>query len=82
MQRGKSNTNIRPAPYEIWGRDIDPAAVAQMDDACSLPVSVRGYVNLNIAENTVISSGNLALYNLPLDRDLARLINLKFNRYD
>ncbi|MCK5266559.1 MAG: translocation/assembly module TamB domain-containing protein, partial [Spirochaetes bacterium] len=44
-----------------------------------LPVSVRGYVNLNIAENTVISSGNLALYNLPLDRDLARLINLKFN---
>ena len=30
------------APYEIWGENIDPQAVSQMDDACSLPISVRG----------------------------------------
>ncbi|MEA1967145.1 MAG: RtcB family protein [Thermodesulfobacteriota bacterium] len=42
MKKEKSNINIRPVPYEIWGSDIDPAAVAQMDDACSLPVAVRG----------------------------------------
>ena len=30
------------APYEIWGENIAPQAVSQMDDACSLPISVRG----------------------------------------
>lgn len=30
------------APYEIWGENLDPAAVRQMDDACALPISIRG----------------------------------------
>lgn len=30
------------APFKIWGTDLDPAAIAQMEDACSLPVSIRG----------------------------------------
>ncbi|MBF0204542.1 MAG: RtcB family protein, partial [Desulfamplus sp.] len=33
---------IKTAPYQIWGEDIDPEAILQMDQACSLPVSVRG----------------------------------------
>ncbi len=31
------------APYQQWGgNDVEPEAVAQMDNACALPVSVRG----------------------------------------
>ncbi len=30
------------ATYTIWGNDIDPAAVSQMEDAVSLPVAVKG----------------------------------------
>lgn len=30
------------APYEIWGKDLDPGAIKQMGNACSLPISVRG----------------------------------------
>ena len=29
-------------PYAIWGKDIEPEATAQMDNAVSLPVAVRG----------------------------------------
>lgn len=32
----------RPAPYASWGDDLDPAAVQQMENACSLPISVQG----------------------------------------
>ena len=31
-----------PAPYASWGHELDPAAVQQMENACSLPVSVCG----------------------------------------
>ncbi len=31
-----------PAPYRIWGRDLDAEAVKQMDHAVQLPVAVRG----------------------------------------
>ncbi len=31
-----------PAPYRQWGTDIDDQAVRQMENACSLPVSVLG----------------------------------------
>lgn len=30
------------ARFNRWGNDIDPVAVTQMEQACSLPVSVRG----------------------------------------
>lgn len=30
------------APYHIWGSEIEPAAVQQLKNACSLPVSVSG----------------------------------------
>ena len=32
----------RPAPYRQWGHDIDPNAIQQMENACSLPVSAVG----------------------------------------
>jgi tRNA-splicing ligase RtcB (3'-phosphate/5'-hydroxy nucleic acid ligase) len=31
-----------PAPYRVWGSDIDSAALSQMAAAASLPVTVRG----------------------------------------
>lgn len=30
------------APFRQWGRNLDPKAVLQMEQACSLPVAVRG----------------------------------------
>lgn len=30
------------APWRAWGEDLDPKAVQQMADGCSLPVAVRG----------------------------------------
>lgn len=30
------------APYRIWGADLEPAAVQQLKNACSLPVAVSG----------------------------------------
>lgn len=33
-----------PAPFKKWGRDLDPAAVQQMRNACRLPVSFRGAI--------------------------------------
>jgi tRNA-splicing ligase RtcB (3'-phosphate/5'-hydroxy nucleic acid ligase) len=31
-----------PAPYRIWGQDMDAESIQQMVNACSLPVSARG----------------------------------------
>jgi len=31
-----------PAPYERWGDDIEASSVQQMENACALPVSLRG----------------------------------------
>lgn len=33
---------MKTASYKQWGRDIDEQAVEQMENACRLPVSVRG----------------------------------------
>lgn len=30
------------APYAVWGKNPDPEALGQLDNACSLPVSIRG----------------------------------------
>ncbi len=30
------------APWRMWGSDIDPAAIEQMQNACRLPVAVQG----------------------------------------
>ncbi len=30
------------APFKIWGDDIDPESIRQIQNACSLPVSIRG----------------------------------------
>ena len=32
----------RAVPYRQWGSDLDPASVAQMEAACTLPVAVGG----------------------------------------
>jgi tRNA-splicing ligase RtcB len=44
LQRVQSGYEPRkgPAPYATWGKDLDPAAVRQMDNACSLPISIQG----------------------------------------
>ncbi len=31
-----------PAPYRQWGADLEPTSVQQMENACGLPVAVRG----------------------------------------
>lgn len=31
-----------PAPFRQWGRDLEPQSVAQMKNACRLPISLRG----------------------------------------
>ncbi|MGC9053005.1 MAG: RtcB family protein, partial [Candidatus Hydrogenedens sp.] len=38
---GEKDHSIK-APYKIWGTDIDPESIQQMQNACSLPVSIRG----------------------------------------
>ena len=32
----------QPAPYRQWGEDLDPKSIAQMENACRLPISVAG----------------------------------------
>ena len=31
-----------PAPHQIWGEGLDPQSLEQMENACRLPVTVRG----------------------------------------
>ena len=31
-----------PAPYRKWGHDLEPESVRQLENACSLPIAVRG----------------------------------------
>ena len=38
LQRGTAST----APYRIWGTDLEPDAVEQLKNACTLPVAVSG----------------------------------------
>jgi tRNA-splicing ligase RtcB len=45
MNNGKMKKKLpsrNPAPWRSWGEDLDPKAVQQMADGCSLPVAVRG----------------------------------------
>ncbi|MCP4661980.1 MAG: RtcB family protein, partial [bacterium] len=46
LARGKAGESFMPrktqAPYQQWGHDIDPQAIAQMENACSLPVAAIG----------------------------------------
>ena len=37
-----SSTNPTPAPYRRWGEDLEPQSVQQMENACGLPIAVRG----------------------------------------
>ena len=30
------------APWRQWGRDLDPKSIEQMENACSLPIAIRG----------------------------------------
>ena len=38
----KSRITNPPAPYRIWGEDLEPTAVDQLKNACRLPVAVAG----------------------------------------
>jgi tRNA-splicing ligase RtcB len=45
LKASKSNFVLResPAPYKIWGKEnIEPDAIAQLVNACMLPISVAG----------------------------------------
>ncbi len=33
---------LQPAPFQQWGEDLDAASVQQLENACQLPVAVRG----------------------------------------
>jgi tRNA-splicing ligase RtcB len=43
-QRARAGFESRaePAPYKIWGSDVDAESIRQMENACNLPVSVAG----------------------------------------
>ncbi len=32
----------KPAPYRMWGNLAEPSSIKQMEDACSLPIAVKG----------------------------------------
>src|SRR4051794_23917583 len=38
----QTDDQLAAAPYRIWGRDIEPEALTQMKNACTLPVAVSG----------------------------------------
>lgn len=45
--KAEPETNVedlrdKPAPFQVWDHDIDSNSIAQMENACRLPVSVRG----------------------------------------
>jgi tRNA-splicing ligase RtcB len=40
--KGSYVPRSEPAPYRRWGDDLEPGAVTQMVNACSLPISIRG----------------------------------------
>jgi tRNA-splicing ligase RtcB len=40
--RARFEARASDAPYRIWGRDLEPDAVQQMNNACKLPVTVSG----------------------------------------
>ncbi|SMC98127.1 tRNA-splicing ligase RtcB [Desulfocicer vacuolatum DSM 3385] len=42
MPRNREKKNQKSAPYRIWGENLDIEAIRQMDNACSLPISVKG----------------------------------------
>ena len=33
---------LQPAPFQQWGDDLDAASVQQLENACQLPIAVRG----------------------------------------
>jgi tRNA-splicing ligase RtcB len=41
-QQSRYTPRPEPAPYRIWGEDLEPGAVQQMVHAVQLPVAVRG----------------------------------------
>lgn len=40
--RARYDRRTEPAPYKQWGTDIEDQAIGQMENACMLPISVRG----------------------------------------
>jgi tRNA-splicing ligase RtcB (3'-phosphate/5'-hydroxy nucleic acid ligase) len=56
-----------PAPYRIWGEDMDAESIQQMVNACSLPVSVRGalmpdaHVGYGLPIGGVLGVGNAVI---------------------
>src|SRR5690606_15175664 len=41
-QQASFQPRPEPAPYRVWGDDLEPGAVDQMKNAAQLPVAVRG----------------------------------------
>lgn len=40
--RARFEHRAEPAPYKQWGTDIEDSAIQQMNNACDLPISIRG----------------------------------------
>ena len=40
--RARYEERAEPAPFEMWGEDLDEGSLEQMENACKLPISVRG----------------------------------------
>lgn len=44
FDRRNLKTDMKKADYKCWGENLDPDAIRQMENACSLPVAVAGAV--------------------------------------
>jgi len=41
-RRARFEGRQTPAPYRQWGTDLEPRSIEQMENACTLPIAVRG----------------------------------------
>lgn len=42
VPQASESERFEPAPWQMWGRDLDQGAVDQMRNACLLPVAIQG----------------------------------------
>jgi tRNA-splicing ligase RtcB (3'-phosphate/5'-hydroxy nucleic acid ligase) len=56
-----------PAPYQVWGSELDADSLRQMENACQLPVAVRGaimpdaHVGYGLPIGGVLATGNAVI---------------------
>ena len=80
------------APYEVWGKDLAPEVIRQMDNACDLPISIRGalmpdaHMGYGLPIGGVLAVKNAVIpYAVGVDiacRVKISVLDLPFDRYE